>query len=267
MSRRRNFVVGWTLAVLAIALFVRLGVWQTQRAVEKQAMLDAAARVLATRQPQPIASAAADAKRAHDYDWSEGNGAFVEGERWLLDNQMRDGRAGLRVYGVFFAHLPNDATPSATVPPPPPRSTVVLVDLGWVAVPGDRRLDEQRIAQLLSRSGKGSIEGQRHVRGLLVPPPSSGLAMGPAYQQVGRFKLMTRIDPAQMGMTIAPRVLRLDPALPFGYERDLELLPNTLPPERHRGYAVQWFALALAVLVTALILTLRKPRTRNESST
>src|SRR5688572_12441518 len=66
VSRRRNLVVGWTLAVLATALFVRLGFWQAQRAVEKQAMLDAAAQVLATRQAQPLAIAAADARRARD---------------------------------------------------------------------------------------------------------------------------------------------------------------------------------------------------------
>ena len=40
------------------------------------------------------------------------------------------------------------------------------------------------------------------------------------------------------------------------------MLPNTLPPEKHRGYAVQWFALALAVLVTALVLTFRKARSQ-----
>jgi cytochrome oxidase assembly protein ShyY1 len=44
-----------------------------------------------------------------------------------------------------------------------------------------------------------------------------------------------------------------------GYARDLELLPNTLPPERHRGYALQWFGLAFATLVAALFVTLRPP--------
>jgi cytochrome oxidase assembly protein ShyY1 len=55
-------------------------------------------------------------------------------------------------------------------------------------------------------------------------------------------------------------VLKLDPALPLGYARDLDILPNTMPPERHLGYAVQWFGLALTVLITALVLTFRKPR-------
>ena len=61
---------------------------------------------------------------------------------------------------------------------------------------------------------------------------------------------------------VAPRVLRLDPDLPMGYARDLEVLANTLTPERHLGYAVQWFALSAAVLVIALLLTLRARRRR-----
>jgi len=56
--------------------------------------------------------------------------------------------------------------------------------------------------------------------------------------------------------------VRLDPALEIGWARDLDVLPNTLPPERHLGYAVQWWALALAVLVTALVLTFRKKKPR-----
>ena len=70
---------------------------------------------------------------------------------------------------------------------------------------------------------------------------------------------------------IAPRVLRLDPARNKGDagvmlapgERDLDILPNTLTPERHLGYAVQWFGLALAVLVAAIILTLRNRKRRS----
>ncbi|WP_343123727.1 SURF1 family cytochrome oxidase biogenesis protein, partial [Xanthomonas translucens] len=56
---------------------------------------------------------------------------------------------------------------------------------------------------------------------------------------------------------ILSQVLRMDPALPLGYPRDLDMLPNTLPPERHLGYAVQWFGLALAVLLTAGLLSWR----------
>ena len=76
--------------------------------------------------------------------------------------------------------------------------------------------------------------------------------------------LLTRMDLAALStalnLDLAPRVLRLDPALPIGYARDLDVLPNTLPPERHRGYALQWYSLAVAVIIIALILTFRRPR-------
>ncbi|WP_288728953.1 SURF1 family cytochrome oxidase biogenesis protein, partial [uncultured Pseudoxanthomonas sp.] len=77
------------------------------------------------------------------------------------------------------------------------------------------------------------------------------------------------LDPAALAAplrqpALAQRVLKLDPALPVGFARDLDVLPNTLPPERHLGYAVQWFGLALAVLITAGVLTWRRRRAARE---
>ena len=238
MSRARTLVFGWALAVVAIALFTIAGVWQSRRAVEKQAMLDAAAQVLAVRKPVPLA-AAADPARRDEFDWSSGEGAFdARGPLWL-DNQQREGRAGVRAYRLF---VPDHGAP-------------ILVDLGWLPLPGNRALP--------------AIErppGRVAVRGLLAPPPSTGLALGSGLVRQGDGWLLTRIDTAAiapalgLAVPVAPRVLRLDPALPMGHARDLQLLANTLPPEKHRGYALQWFALALTVLVTALILTFRRPR-------
>ena len=239
MSRRRNLVVGWTLALLAIALFANLGRWQARRAVEKQAMLDAAAQVLTQRKPVALAQAD-NVARSHEYDWAAGAGAFdARGPLWL-DNQQRNGRAGVRVYRIFLpeqAHAP------------------LLVDLGWLPLPPDRTMP-----------AVGLPQGRIEIRGLLTPPPSPGLPLGSGMARQGDGWVLTRVDPASiasntgLSVPLAPRVLRLDPALPLGYERDLELLTNTLPPEKHRGYSVQWFALAVAVLVTALILTFRKAR-------
>ena len=238
MSRNRTLVVGWVAALVAIALFVNLGLWQSRRAVEKQAMLDAAAAVMADRTPQPL-SQAADAARARESDWAAGSATFDAREALLLDNQQRNRRAGVRVYRIFV----------------PAQGAPMLVDLGWLPLSGDRKLPEIP-----------KLDAPQALRGLLVPPPSSGLALGPAMAKQGDVWLMTRVDLAAiasetgLSVPLAPRVLRLDPDLRIGYERDLELLPNTLPPDQHRGYAVQWFALAAAVLATALILTFRKRR-------
>lgn len=238
MMRARNTVFGWTLAIALIAVFASLGAWQLRRGVEKQGMLDAAARITDVRAARPLAAAAAP-EHARGYDWAEGSGRFAaRGPLWL-DNQQRDGRVGVRAYRIF--------QPDAGAP--------LLVDLGWLPLAGDRVMPAIALPP-----------GRVELRGLLAPPPSTGIALGSGLARSGDGWLLTRIDLAAIAAAtdlpepLAPRVLRLDPALPLGYERDLELLANTLPPAKHRGYALQWFGLALAVLVTALILTFRRPR-------
>jgi surfeit locus 1 family protein len=235
----RNVLLGWSLALLGIALFTRLGFWQLARMHDKQASLAAAQAVLASRDARPLAIAA-DPQRARLYDWTSADGQFVAAPAVLLDNQQREGRAGVRAYRVF------QSTNTAAAP--------VLVELGWLPVPGNRRLPA--IPQLV---------GHMHIAGLLAPPPSAGLTRAIAAPQRDGTLLTITLDVPMLRRalqlpTLAPRVLKLDPVLPIGYPRDLDILPNTLPPERHLGYAVQWFGLALTVLVTALLLTFRKPK-------
>ena len=241
MSRPTGNLFGWALALLAMALFCSLGIWQLDRAGQKKKMLAESQNILAARTPLPL-RAAADPARKTGYDWAQGQGRFTRAPAVLLDNQIREGRSGVRVYRVF--------QPDAPVAPP------LLVELGWIALAGDRTLP--RIE---------SFSGVVQVSGLLAPPPSAGLASAVASPQAEGALLATSLDRAVLSSalglpTLAPRVLRLDPAVKVGYLRDLDILPNTLPPERHLGYAVQWFGLALTVFVTALVLTLRKRRRR-----
>ena len=237
VSSWRGIAGWWLLALLVAAGLASLGVWQLGRMQQKQAMLDAVQQVLAQRKPRPLALAA-DAARTGDYDWAAGSGRFTDAPAVLLDNQQRDDRPGVRVYRVFQPGAPGAAP--------------LLVDLGWLPLPGDRRLPE------IPRP-----PGEVRVAGLLAPPPSHGILAAVVAEQPAGQLLATGLDaPALRDRlrqpSLAPRVLRLDPAAPLGYARDLDVLPNTLPPERHLGYVVQWFALALAVLAIAALLTYRK---------
>lgn len=228
----------WLLALLVIALFCRAGAWQLDRATQKRTMLAESARVLGERKSLPL-SAAAEPVRAGVYDWAEGEGRFARAPAVLLDNQSREGRAGILAYRVFL--------PSSGAPP-------LLVELGWLPLPGDRKLPPIEM-----------LPDTVRVAGLLAPPPSAGIAAAGAAPQANGDLLAIGLEhevlaPALGLPTLAPRILRLDPALKFGYARDLDILPNTLTPERHLGYAVQWFGLALTVLVTALLLSWRRYR-------
>ncbi len=238
----RSLLFGWMLAVVTIALFCTLGAWQLGRMQAKRAMLDQVRGVLESRAPRSLA-VAADPARARDYDWAAGAGTFADQPAVLLDNQQREGRAGVRAYRLF---LPAQGRP-------------LLVELGWLPVPGDRTMPDVALPQ-----------GPQRVAGLLVPPPSEGIAHASPTVLADGILLVIALQQEALARALslpalAPRVLKLDPDLPLGYARDLDILPNTLPPERHLGYAVQWFGLALAVLATALVLTFRKPARKQQT--
>lgn len=231
MTRRGTLWIGWTLALLAMAGFARLGFWQYARMQEKEVLLAQVDHVLRDRGAVPL-----DADPGSSLAWVEGQ-ARIAKETLLLDNQLRDGRPGVHVYCVAEAG-----------------TTHRLVDFGWVAVKPDRTMPDVACP-----------EGPLHVRGLATALPSAGVRMGPALQQIGPSRwLMVRADIEAvrdaLRVELPPRVVRLDPAMKIGWARNLDVLPNTLPPERHLGYAVQWWALSAAVLVTALLLTFRRKK-------
>lgn len=236
MTRQHTAIFGWAMAVLVAALFCALGAWQLQRMHQKEALL---AQLPPSRDAAlSLAQAVAAPDSLH---WVRDQLQFLPGSV-LLDNQLREGRAGIKVY------QPARAADGA----------VVLVDLGWLPLPADR-----------SMPTISAEKGTQALQGLWAPAPATGIALGPALTAARQPQtwLATRIDlpaiAAQLGLggaELAPKVLRLDPALPLGYARDLDLLPNTLPPSRHLGYAVQWFAMALAVLLIALVLQFKKRR-------
>lgn len=242
MSARGGLWLGWLVALLAMAGFSALGHWQLGRMHYKQALLDDVQRLLDARDPQPLATAA-DPARADAHAWSAGSGHFADAPALLLDNQMRDGQPGVRGYRLF---VPDAGSP-------------LLVELGWLPLGNQRQMPQ------LPRP-----QGRVEVAGLLAPPPAAGLLTAAPQPQADGSLLLIAIDVAELAPLLgqprlAPRLLKLDPALPLGYTRDLDILPNTLPPEKHLGYALQWFALALAVLVTALLLTYRGRRRRASS--
>ena len=236
MTRQHTAIFGWLLAVLVAVVFCALGGWQLQRKHEKEALL---AQLPPSREAAlSLAQAAAGPDSLH---WVRDQLQFLPGSV-LLDNQLREGRAGIKVYQPARAA----------------DGIVVLVDLGWLPLPADRSMPVISAQQ-----------GTQALQGLWAPAPATGIALGPALTAATQPQtwLATRIDllaiAAQLGLgtgALAPKVLRLDPDLPLGYARDLDLLPNTLPPSRHLGYAVQWFAMALAVLLIALVLQFKKRR-------
>jgi cytochrome oxidase assembly protein ShyY1 len=231
----RLLLFGLSALVLAGGA-VALGFWQLGRAESKARTLAQweAARGLA---PRPLAEVL-DA----GFDDDAPVPVFAHGQydttaSVLLDNQIHAGRAGVMAYTRF---QPDGSARS------------VLVNRGWLPMPADRSLPVVPLPP-----GEPAA-----ISGLLVAPPAAGLELeNPPFQRGSRPALLLWLDLETLRSAIDPgladRVLLLDPAVPLGFERSWKPLPNTLPPEKHHGYAVQWFGIAAAILTAFSVLAWR----------
>lgn len=226
-------------AILATALFCRLGFWQLDRAEEKEILLDGYAR-----------STAAAPKALSRYEAQERfqrvvlAGRFLD-RQFLLDNQILDGEPGVHVLAPF---APADGGPT------------VLVNRGWLPIRRDRR----------SKPAPPPLPDLAQVHGHLSSYPRPGLKLGqPDYTQPEPW-LIARLDPETLSpalkLTLAPQIL-LQTEAPSAATPDAAAaglvrrwLPDIMPPSRHRGYAFQWFSLAAAVVLVTLIVQLRRKK-------
>lgn len=233
MPQRLTWLV---VTVLACATFVSAGLWQRGRGDDKAEFLRAFEAALRA-EAVPIETALATPPSLPRP--VAGLLRRVEAAPWLmLDNSRRGAEVGLRAIAVYASSS----------------GQTLLVDFGWLPMPPGRRLDVlDRPPALLE------------ARGLLVALPGQGLRLGsnPWPEAVSQV-LLTYLDEAEIARAIDaapyPGLLRLDPAIEIGYARDLDALPNTLSPEKHYGYALQWFGFATAVAVIFILLSFRKNR-------
>lgn len=231
---RRPSWLAWLLLAGVVTAFVALGLWQSGRGDDKQQRLDALAQVVA----QPARDlTAADLAAAGGYDRVAASGSWLS-PVYLLDNVVREGRAGAEVYRPL--RLAGGDT--------------LLVLLGWLPLAADRRAPPE-VPDLDALPAS--------VQGLLAPPPAIGLRLGGDWRDAPAPKLMPYLDLAEvsadLGAPLAPRILRGDASMPIDGLLPPVLQPSLgLPPARHRAYAWQWWSLAIAVCLVFIVV--HRPR-------
>jgi cytochrome oxidase assembly protein ShyY1 len=239
MGLRRPPWWAMALTVVGMLLFVRLGVWQLQRADYKDDLLRRYAAAAAAP-VQPFATVADAAAAA--FPRVQVRGRYLPDRQYLLDNPNHDHRGGVEVFAPFAVRG---------------ESRVLLVDQGFLSADGSGR------ALPMPPLPVGEID----LVGLYVPPPPVGFEMGgnALARQTQWPKNSIYLDLTQvasdLGRALYPRVLALDPDPASIYVRVHTLDFSSMPPARHRAYAFQWFTFALAALVILLVVN-RKKRPR-----
>lgn len=220
------------LVLLGIGAFSYLGHWQLHRAVEKEALLAsyAGAASAASIPLQLARQRSGDTLNPH----VSVSGRFDPSHGYLLDDQIREGRQGVLAFAVFE---PGDGAQS------------LLINRGFIG--------KDRVANLPKLP-----MGEVSISGLYAPSPGSGLRLGgnALPGQDHWPKLTIYIDTteigADLGREIDSRVLLLDADPESGFVRDWT--PQVMSPQKHRGYAFQWFCFAIASLVIFIVLHWRR---------
>ncbi|MBY4675497.1 SURF1 family protein [Marinobacterium arenosum] len=221
-DRRRQRFKWFLLANLALLLpmLIGLGCWQLDRAAQKQRLME---RWQNDDQARPLSAASRQLDRVEIV-------GQLDTEHWfLLDNRTRQGRVG---YEVIAKVQPEQGDAG------------LLVNLGWLAADPDRR----RLPTLELPVQRIRIEGRLHM-------PGAGLLLAEDVWQTGWPKRIQQLQPDRLAVPMAqpllPWVLQLEQPLVAGLQPNWT--PVVLMPERHLGYAIQWFGLSLALLVLTAV--------------
>lgn len=225
------------LALFFLALLLGAGFWQLGRAQDKRDLqVEQAYR--SVKEPLVITPRLTDDARIERLRnrRAVATGHYRGDRQYLLDNRTHRQVAG---YHVLTPLRLEDGR------------VHVLVNRGWVPTGPDR-----------ARLPDVAVSGDRlRETGTIVAPPSPGLSLGATgFDAPGWPRVIQQVDMAriaeQLGSPVLPFVLRLSPDSSHGYIREWQVRTG-LSPERHVGYAVQWFALAAALVVLCAWVAVR----------
>jgi cytochrome oxidase assembly protein ShyY1 len=226
-----RFKFGWIPVVMTLVAFVilaRLGFWQLSRGEEKQQRLtqianyqqydlmsfDNLLNVMKTYEPTGITVKV--------------QGQFATPYSWLLDNKIVKGQPG---YDVLLAMQPQGY------------DQYLLVNMGWLK--GDYA-NRDTLPSFDIPQGAVTIEAFVKAKDL------ASFALSEQSVNKQKWPLRTQqVDierlEQQSGLRFYPFMLYAQQANDFGFTHHYE--PVVMPPEKHRAYAMQWFLLALAVII------------------
>lgn len=244
-------IVSIIVSLLLIALFARLGLWQLDRADEKKAML--AAKDIASNNGPLLTLEREMSMEDVEYRNVKLSGKYDYTRQFLLDNRIYHKQAGYEVITPFYVAMSDD---------------FILVNRGWVGHNGKRDIKPE------IPHATGAVIGENPdtvaLSGILTNP-SKGFSIGPALVETepassvdsGRNwpLVLQYIDYA----TIADKVDKIpvvNGVVVADQGQNGDLIYNWQPvangPMKHYGYAFQWFAMLVAVVVLFIYLNFFK---------
>ena len=222
-----NWKASLTFSLLLI-LVLSLGVWQIDRGYNKKELEN----TFLERQSQPVKEIKYNAFLESDlYRNVVLEGKYLE-KIFFLDNRIHNGKPGLKVFSPFETTNNN----------------LVLVSRGWI--------------ELEDRSKLPTINTTKNVlklQGVLRPESQDFVLENEEMNNKNNPILLQTVNLSELsnflGKPLSPYILELSELSESAFVKTWQ--PINLSSFRHFGYAVQWFGLAV-VLIVGYVFFLRK---------
>jgi cytochrome oxidase assembly protein ShyY1 len=242
--RFRFRTVPFIATLILVLLGIALGNWQSRRAAEKTALQARLEQGMAAP-PEVLDGAAVDPARL-EFHRVIVTGEFVPNWPVFLDNRPLEGRSG------FILLMPFKIAGGS--------NKYVLVARGWLP---RNTAEHDRLPTFTTPAGRVTLEG-RAVRQLArVMQLGTPAALQPK-------AIVQNTSPAEVarasGLDLLPVVLeQTGPSLP-GDTLARNWPAPSLDIDRHKGYAVQWYALAAMAFLFFVITGFRSGRHKTEQA-
>ena len=241
-SRSRDVLV--VLAALAsVALAARLGVWQLDRAAQKEALQ---AR-LEAREREPPLAASALARRPEDvavqtYRRVGLGGHWIAERTVFLDNRQMQDKVGFFVVTPLLLDASHDA---------------VLVQRGWVA----RNFNERTaLPAIMTPSGHVDVEGT------VVTAPARLFEFSAAASGAIRQNIAAASFAHETGLALLPLAILQSATAANAHDGlDRRWPPPATDVQMHYGYAFQWFAIGTVIAFLYVWFRIVRPRQRRRA--
>ena len=230
VGNRYFFTPKFTFATLILIIaLVTLGIWQWQSAQEITQTIELINKRLLL---DPIQVDDLDKSGDWRFYPIQLQGTFDNEHQILLTNKIYKGRIGFQVLTPFK---------------PSNSSSEILVNRGWIA---DDPIKTPEIT---------NIPDGVTITGILFKPSMSIMNSSSFDDDNIKWPLLSKRPDIEklskiMNTPLYPYTLLLSPSSPYGFTCEWLWLANAVEPERHKNYAMQWLALALATLLLFLFI-------------
>lgn len=252
VSIKSSLVKVWLFVAVFFPLTLYLGFWQLDRAEQKEGLSNEMAQ-LASSAAQPLVfsndgasvtvnEGSDEEREVSRYQPHEVTGKYLS-SHFLLDNQLRQGRVGYEVLNAFEVR----------------QGHVILVNRGWVPAPAYRD-------QLPSISAP---EEEVVLTGYFYWPDKEMVQLSTQHEQQAEFASRLQVidwryikQMLNETLVVSSQFRLIDGKQSGAYQIDWKA--HQMGPEKHFGYAFQWFSLAFALILLALVATVKIVRSEGQ---